>query len=451
MTLVVRLFLLCLSGCCGFAVRAQTDPEADFPTLPSEPAPVHRAAEKEEAGVRWKGELGGRLQYAMKDQLKDYAFRRQSSTLSSARASLYLQGETLPGQQAQVFISGRATQEMVNGDTNRYAEGDLEQVYVDFARRGAWRLKVGRQLIALGVSDYFQVLDMVNPRDERTLGLADLKESRIPVFATRLGYEGDRSGWELIVKSEFRPHRYGRPQSDFDPFIAIGGGQQLARSEQPRLSVRPDVVLHAYSAQSWGDVHAVAGTLHDSTPMPVGYGQGGFVTAHQRSSILGVGASATRGDWVFKAELARRTRTRQMRADLAEQITRPTPVVSEIRGQTDALIGVRYTGIPGFTAGAEILGQFTQGDAGLLADPKRRQMAVINLEWSALNDTLTVGLLAGRWWDGGQLFRAMTTYDWTDHWRVGIGAILYQGGGARSPVRPYAANDRIVTTVTYSF
>jgi hypothetical protein len=422
-----------------------------FPTLAENPLLDVAAPAAVAPSGPWRGELGFRLHHAGQEQLQGWGYERHGSGITSARTALYLEGDLPAGDVANARLSARLSHEAASADGPAFSEAQIEQAYLDFQSQGPWHVKVGRQLAPLGSSDYFQLLDVVNPRDERTMGLADLKESRLPVFATRIAFERERSGAEIIVKHEFRPNRYGRAQSDFDPFIALGGGDRVARREAPNLWSQPDLVLRGYTSRPWGDLHGLLARVHEATPLPVAFEPGGFVLAHQASTVFGVGGNYVVGDWLLKGELARRSVTRQLRADILNQLALDTPRISELRAQTDAMIGARYTGVPGFTVDTEWLTQRTAHHDALLADPRWRHVAMVNLEWAGLHDRLRLGVLLGRWWGGGKVLRASTSYDLDDRWQAGLGLIRYFGGDPSSPLFPYARNDRLTLTAKYSF
>lgn len=450
---VSRLLLACLLSKSAAALGAGEDfPEIALDAVPPAAQPGGAEAPADDAGPwgSWRGDVGLRLHHAQHEQLRSYAFKRSEPGITSARMSLRLEGDVPLGTAAQLHAGGRLSREFAQLDGQPYSEALLEQTYVEARNLGPWRLRFGRQLVALGLSDYFQLLDVVNPRDERILGLADLRESRLPVLATRLGYEHQRSGVELIVKHEFRSHRYGQAQSDFDPFIVLGGLEQVARWTKPALGSRPDAVLRWYSSSAWGDVHAIAGRVHDPMPALLGVENGRFVLGHERATVLGIGGNFVRGDWVVKSELARRSATRQMRSDLALQLEQPSPTLSEVRPQTDWMLGARYTGVVGFTADTELLTQVINHHDGTLADARVRHVAVLNLEWSAMHDKLRLGLLLGRWWGGGRVVRATASYDLDDRWQLNAGLMQYGGGSETSPLFPYRRNDRVIVGVTYS-
>ncbi len=53
---------------------------------------------------------------------------------------------------------------------------------------GEFELTLGRQIVAWGEGDALSPLDVVNPRDMREPGLADLDDIRLPVLASRVGW-----------------------------------------------------------------------------------------------------------------------------------------------------------------------------------------------------------------------------------------------------------------------
>ncbi|RZI42236.1 hypothetical protein EGT07_13530 [Herbaspirillum sp. HC18] len=398
-----------------------------------------------------RGEVSLRMHHATRSQLENYPFKRRRPGVTSKRLSLRLESDFPVAQVAHGRISGRLSREAARLDAAPYSESLLDEAFVDFFPVGNWRLKIGRQLVALGLSEYFQVLDVATPRDQRIFGLVDLRESRLPVMAARLGFEQNRSGGELVLKHEFRSNRYGAPQSDFDPYIAFGGFNQTEPGATPNLQRRPDAILHWYSFEPWGDVHAVAADVFDSTPVPVDFENGKLKLGFQRTKVFGVGANYVKGDWVFKSELARRNAVRQLRADIAEQTASGLrPIVSEQRPMTEWMLGARYSGFSGLTVDAELLNQFIGGHSAQLADPSLQSLGVLNLMWAGYHDKLRLELLLGRWWGGSRLLRAQIGYDISDRWQVNGGYLQYIGGSSGAPLYPYRNNDRLVVNIIYS-
>lgn len=86
---------------------------------------------------------------------------------------------------------------------------------------GPFELTVGRQIVAWGHGESLSPVDVVNPRDNREPGLADLEDLRMAVLATRLGlFFGNHRLEAMVVHESFFGLRPA-PLSEFSPFRAI--------------------------------------------------------------------------------------------------------------------------------------------------------------------------------------------------------------------------------------
>lgn len=86
---------------------------------------------------------------------------------------------------------------------------------------GPAELTLGRQIVAWGEGDALSVLDVVNPRDMREPGLADLDDIRLSVLATRLGVFVGAHRIELMVLHEADFGLRSPPFGPFSPFAAV--------------------------------------------------------------------------------------------------------------------------------------------------------------------------------------------------------------------------------------
>ncbi len=118
---------------------------------------------------------------------------------------------------------------------------------------GPAEITLGSQIVAWGEGDMVSPLDVVNPRDNREPGLADLEDLRMPVLATRVGVFPGNHRLELMVVHESFMGWLSPPFGPFSPLPALvpsepPPGLQLdldfaARGVrydhvQPRLSLR---------------------------------------------------------------------------------------------------------------------------------------------------------------------------------------------------------------------
>jgi Protein of unknown function (DUF1302) len=65
-------------------------------------------------------------------------------------------------------------------------ELELQEAYLQGSPAGNMDLKLGRQIVVGGRSDNFRVTDVLNPLDNRDLGLVDIENIRLPLFMTKV-------------------------------------------------------------------------------------------------------------------------------------------------------------------------------------------------------------------------------------------------------------------------
>ncbi len=96
---------------------------------------------------------------------------------------------------------------------------------------GAVEVTVGRQIVAWGEGDALSPLDVVNPRDLREPGMADLDDLRMSVLATRVGVFFDDHRVEAMVIHEadfgLRSPPFG-PYSPFPSLVGAAGSSDAA-------------------------------------------------------------------------------------------------------------------------------------------------------------------------------------------------------------------------------
>ncbi len=92
----------------------------------------------------------------------------------------------------------------------------LREAFIAYSA-GAWEWTFGRQIVAWGEGDAVSPLDVVNPRDMREPGLADLDDLRIPVFASRIGYFVGAHRFEAMAVHEANFGLRTPPRGPFSP------------------------------------------------------------------------------------------------------------------------------------------------------------------------------------------------------------------------------------------
>jgi hypothetical protein len=440
--------------------------DLDFPVLSDGPASTSPAAsatastatldaasspDASPGKASWRGELSLKLHYAPLAQRTDYPFARTAAGTTQQRATLWLQGDIPVAWDTHIHVSGQANHDGVVGAGQAASRAELHEAYVELKPARHVQLRLGQQLAPLGVSDFFQLADVINPRDEEVLGLADLRDARLPVLASKLSYNLGRLSLQAIVQHAFRPNRYAASGDDFDPFITVGGRNNTQTPDSPRLAHSPDVVLRAVGSQAWGDWFVQLGRVHDATPIPISLINGQLSNGYQPTLHWSAGGNYVAGDWVLKTELAHNARTRQLRSDIGLQLAQGLkPEVSDVAALSKWMVGASYVGFSGLEVNAELLTEKVHGNASQQVQPGLRHAGIVNFQGSAYKDKLKFGLLLGKWWRGSGLVRTEASYDISDKLRVKTSVIDYQGGADNAPLAAVRRNRRAALAVSYA-
>ncbi len=117
-------------------------------------------------------------------------------------------------------------------------ENDLREVFVDFRAelgKHLTDLRIGRQIVQWGESDGFNLMNIVNPQDNRFLMFfADVEDLADPVYMAKLEHTllqvgpFQSVGLQLLVIPDIRPNQYAPLDGVFDapyafPFKAFAG------------------------------------------------------------------------------------------------------------------------------------------------------------------------------------------------------------------------------------
>lgn len=148
-------------------------------------------------------------------------FRRWAKVRVEARLTHWVSCER-PGSDQVLWLG--------NGEAWRSrAEVELGEAYVDLYL-GPVDLRLGQQVVSWGVSDLMNPNDVVNPRDLRQGLLAFDSDQRLPVLAVRASYHWRWLKVEAVWLPLFKPNRMDLYGSDF-AMLGPGASSRLAEAE----------------------------------------------------------------------------------------------------------------------------------------------------------------------------------------------------------------------------
>lgn len=355
---------------------------------------------------------------------------------------------------------------------------------------GPFDLTVGRQIIAWGTGDVISPLDVVNPRDTREPGLADLDDLRVPVLASRLGFFlGSNKLEAIMIHEAFFGYR-GPPLGPFsslpsliDPMLvaALSDRTVRYRDEPGRfISTAQQFLLRWRYAGVGADVslYAASVLLRNGVlalPPPdalMGTGDIEIILDHPRYTMLGQSGAVAVGSFLLRWELA---------LDLARPINVGSPtampprLAAEDHNVLNAMIGATYSGIENASfvlevgQGLVVDGRPDAGDGPLMLDegagvvigpapefllPVEEPTFSLRILYTFLRDRMQAAgavTVFGYKAQLGALARAELAYNIRDALQVSLGYITYQPGSELGPLTGLSSHDRLFLKLRWDF
>lgn len=437
--------------------RAAADAEVDAALevfesgLVAPAAPVSPAADAPEAKIwRLSGSLGLESGFAVDDRLAS-KYRGAAELRTEARLRLDV---ALPSQW-KARLGGRAWYDAAYAlrGRDRYPDAVLDAYEWEVEFWESWLagslaegldVKAGRQIVTLGTSETFRVLDLLFPIDSRVPGRADLEDLYLPVAILRVDWAAS-ARWTLTALTflERRHSELPPPGSSWAP-----GGPAPPGVDRPDASWADTEVAGALRGQVRGvDVSLVGAWFHHDIPSwrrdPGA--PSGFAREHDRLAMLGAAAVGARGDWVFRGELAG-----FYGFEFANDAGR--------HARLDVLLGVDYFGLSGSALALDLVHRsLPNASRGIERAPDftRRHQTNWAFRWrhDLLRDRLHLTLVAvglGLDLADGAIVRAQADYAWSDAVSVTAGVLLY-GSGDLAPESVLGRNDRFFLATTLRF
>lgn len=374
--------------------------------------------------------------------------------LSRARpkATLKLKGDLRDSFQypVRVLVEVSASEELVYRVRGRNDYPDtvtssferdvnLGEVYASAELSNGFELTLGRQTVVWGTSENLRVVDVINPLDQREIGMVDIENLRLPLTMARADYvQGPWIATAMVI-----PHiLFNKAPPSYSPYDPTNG-------QAPQNDVPADGVGNAELAASlrgnfsgW-DMSFHAANLYDDAGHKEVVGTGQRIR-HARVNLVGVTADVALGNWLIKGEAAR-TMGLQTLGVPGRDFTR-----------SDVLAGVEFTGLTDASVSFEVVNRHLHGwSQNLAAEGLKRDSREYALRFAAdyMRERLHLTVLSTRLSPplrGGGFSRVSVEYDVRDALSVTSGLVTYHDG-TRTPFSAIADNDRVFFEIKQSF
>jgi len=285
----------------------------------------------------------------------------------------------------------------------------LNELYMQGGLNDKIDIKVGRQIVVWGKSDNIRITDTLNPIDNTTPGMVDIKDLRLGTTMTKFDYFINSLTLSGIILHENRFSKLPKYGSDF-------ANNNKIKAQSNSVS-KPSNTL-----ENSGIAFSLSGNFQGQD-LAIYYSNKYVDNTMYRSNMLGMAYNKVMNSFLLKSEIAY--------FDNYDDDT--------IGSRVDMLIGAEYNGISDGSISLEV------------ANKNNDAQYAIRFTQSYINQILDFTVLYlgfGNKQDG--LIRTWIDYDYSDNISFNFGVIdyLYENINVFKMVEN---NDRLFGNMTYSF
>ncbi len=332
------------------------------------------------------------------------------------------------------------------------------------ASEGPVDFTLGRQVVAWGTGQLINPVDVVNPRDLREPGLADLDDIRLPIGGARLGWFGNGHRVELLVVPVPEWGLRTPPNGPFGPLPGLlSDAPELVQSA---LGDRELDYVHTPGQWEPGHTQTFARWTHTgegldtgiyaasvldqqgilSLPEPAVILQDGPIDIpldHPRYTMLGASAAGPAGPFVLRGEVA-------MNLDKPINVGQLDGLLPQL-GTAEATLVTAMVGGSWQSGSSAVDVELSEGffhggpPDDLLFRPDSGAMA-LRFSQTAARERLRFDVVGLGWgWDlrYGAIVRASASYTLRDGMKVMLGAITYREGREVGPTVGLGEHERV--------
>ena len=291
-----------------------------------------------------------------------------------------------------------------NTNINNDRDFDINELTVEGTFHNGIDAKVGRQIVVWGKSDNIRITDILNPTDNTTPGMVDIKDLRLGRVMTKLDYYINKWSFSTILLHENRFSMMPKLRSDY----YLGEATKTPSDSIANSSI-------ALSANGNFEGQDIAFYLANQYVDNKTY----------KSNMLGLAYNKVINSFLLKTEMAY--------FDNYDSAT--------VKSKIDSLVGVEYSGISDGSVSFEI------------ANKNDDMQYALRYTQSFINQTLDFNILYsgfGKELEDGGFVRGWIDYDYNDEIALNFGVINYLGGDV-AMFEKIKDNDRVFASLTYSF
>ena len=367
--------------------------------------------------------------------------------LNSFRSALYLESEYSFNENHKIRMSADGFYDFIydinsdrvytpqEKDDLKY-EAEIFDFYVQGKLSSNFDYKIGRQIVIWGRSDTIRVTDILNPLDNRTPGVVDIEDLRLPVGMLKFDYYLGNWNANIIVVGETRYSKNPVYGSDFYPFVFLPPEDK--KEQKPALALSLSGTFSAWDISLYA-----AKTTSDEGHIEVIVGKPTII--HEDIYMLGYAFNFIHDNWLFKTE-----------AGFFDGY-KFTLTGDKTFKKLDALVGVEYNGIDETVIAFELANNHIFNYESVLKSQvipvlKDTTQYALRINSDFFNATLHANYLVslfGKDMRDGGFSRIWFDYDVNDYFSAELGYVDYLSGSKLFDI--LHDNDMLFGSLKYSF
>jgi len=334
-----------------------------------------------------------------------------------------------------------------NQDTLHSYESELEvnEVYLSGTLSEDWDLKVGRQIVVWGKSDSIRLADVINPLDNREMGMVDIENLRLPVLMSRFDYyQGD---WQFtfLAQHEHRNPKEAAVNSEYFPTGVLPMPPGLTFPDIKDQGFQLDETTFSAAANgrfSGWDLSLYAGRFQDSRWH---FTDNKTARKYGLINMAGLAINKVQGNWLLKSELA-----------AVSDLKYNTVIAKQSR--YDLLMGLEYKGFTDTSLSLEIADRYLPDhQVAMESMPDAVKQHNLQTAVRALyffdHDRATLGYLGqyfGQQFEQGGFHRLWLDYELSSDVTV-VGGLIDYFGGENALFEAMKNNDKLFADLKFYF
>ncbi len=315
-------------------------------------------------------------------------------------------------------------------------EINLNELSIEGSINPTLDFKIGRQIVVWGKSDSIRVTDILNPLDNRTPGLVDIKNLRLGRVMSKLDYYANKLNFSAIAIHEHRFTKNAAYGSDFKTTVDKSSNTPSDSIDNTGIALSLTGAFEGYDL----------GVYFADIYIDKAYLENDILQYDNKSKMLGLAYNQAIDNYLLKFETAH-----------FDQIKYNG--IADTKARTDVLLGVEYNGITDGSLGYEVALRKIHDYSDAINvqsngyKPEKEYQQVLRFNQTYLNQALefnaVVNVFGDKAQDGGSA-RVSFDYALDDQTSVSGGIIDYIGGD-NAAIDAYKDNDRIFAKMSYLF